>query len=70
MKPANDNAPINPRHWYPAQAVLVVPNEPPRIVACAFYLGQSRSWLRNLPARHGARVFVRKYGRRFPKLAA
>lgn len=67
--PANDNRPLKPRDWYSVQAVLVVPDEPPKVVAIAFYLGQSRSWLGCLPPHHAARVYRRKYGRRFLKLA-
>jgi hypothetical protein len=67
--PANDNRPLRPRDWYIAPGILVVPDEPPRIVAVAFFLGQSKSWLRCLPPQHNDVVARRKVGRRFARLA-
>jgi hypothetical protein len=67
--PANDNvSPLRPRDWYVAPAILVIPDEPPKIVAVAFYLGQSHWWQTCLPPHHAALVARRKRGRRFAKL--
>jgi hypothetical protein len=68
LKPANDN-PLKPRDWYTTQAILMMQDAPPQIVAIAFYLGHSKVWLRNLPPRHADVVARRKVGRRFARIA-
>lgn len=69
VAPANDNLSLRPQDWYTTQAILVMQDAPPQIVAIAFYLGQSKIWLRNLPPHHANIVARRKWGRRFAKLA-
>jgi hypothetical protein len=66
---ANDNALLRSRDWYVAPAILVIPDQPPKIVAVAFYLGQSRKWLPCLPPHHANKVARRKWGHRYAKLA-
>jgi len=67
--PANDNYQMNPRDWYHVPSILLIPDEKPHIVACAFYLGQSKSWLPLLAPGHALHVARRKDGRRYGKLA-
>lgn len=66
--PANDNGPLKARDWYSVPTILLVPGEKPQIVACAFYLGRSRSWLPLLAPQHENVVARRKVGRRFSRI--